>query len=287
MPVAAVLPFCVIATIGCASSQGRPATSAPALQVVTSAYPLAQAVASIGGGKVRVTDLIPQGSNPFTFRPDPNQISDVQRAGLFVFAGSSVQPGLESLLAVAANKVDVSTATSQQYFWLDPVAMRAAIPAIETAMENADRGNAGTFRSGARDLELELGSTGIDYQSTLSTCPRRTVFAADNAFAYVAKSYDLDYSPLGASTAPEPGSVSSESASVRAAGATAVFAETWVADSTVNAVASSAGVKVRTLDTLLAPPPGGWPRQATYLNLLESNLGHLSDALGCASSTTG
>jgi zinc transport system substrate-binding protein len=154
-------------------------------------------------------------------------------------------------------------------------------------MENADPANAETFRSGARDLEVELDSTGIDYQSTLSTCPRRTIFAADNAFFDLAKRYDLDYHSLGTASSQGPGSLAAESASVRSSGATAIFAESWVGDSRVNLVAHTAGAKVRTLDTLLAPPPGGWPRQATYVGLLESNLGRLSDALGCASSNPG
>ncbi|HEX4865223.1 MAG TPA: metal ABC transporter substrate-binding protein [Acidimicrobiales bacterium] len=271
---------------GCGVPAARPAADGPALQVVTSAYPIAQAVTLIGGGKARVIDLAPPGSNPFSFVAGQADLSQVQRARLFVFTGATVQPGFASAEAAAAQKVDLSSATSEPYFWLDPPAMRAAVQVIETAMEGADPSNARTFRTGARDLEVELDSTGIDYQSTLSTCPRRTVFTADDAFADLAKRYNLDYSPLGTAAPPEPGVVAAESASVRSSGATAIFGETWIADSTVNAVGRSAGVKVRTLDTLLAPPPGGWPRQANYLNLLESNLGQLSDALGCAGSST-
>ena len=275
----------VAASSGCGASP-RAAINSTSFEVVTSAYQLAQAAGFIAGGKARVTDLVPAGSNPFAFEPSSEQVSEVQRAGLFVFTGAKVQPGFSSAVGVAAHKVDVSSATSELFFWLDPPAMRAAVQVIETAMENADPANAGTFRSGARDLEVELDSTGIDYQSTLSTCPRRTIFAADNAFADLAKRYDLNYQSLGAASSQAPGRFAAESA-VRSSGATAIFAESWVGDSTVNLVARSAGAKVRTLDTLLAPPPGGWPRQATYVSLLESNLGRLSDALGCASSNPG
>lgn len=277
----------VTASSGCGDSTPRAATNPASFEIVTSSYPLAQAAAFIAGGKARVTDLVPAGSNPFAFEPDPVQVSEVQRAGLFVFTGASVQPGFAPAATVAPHQVDVSSAISEPYFWLDPPAMRAAVHIIETAMENADPANAATFRSGARDLEVELDSTGIDYQSTLSTCPRRTIFAADNAFADLAKRYDLTYHTLGAASSQGSGSLAAESAAVRSSGATAIFAESWVGDSRVNLVAQSAGAKVRTLDTLLAPPPGGWPRQATYVTLLESNLGHLSDALGCASSNPG
>ena len=254
------------------------------LEVLTTAYPLAQAVDMIGSGRARATDLVPPGSDPFTYQPTPSQLSEIHQAALVVLAGQAAQPALYEAGANAKQKVDASVAASEQYYWLDPTAMRQAVPSIEAALERADPANARAFRDGARALEVELDSTGIDYQSTLSACPRRTVFAADNAFAAVAGRYFLNYTPLGTSAVPDPATVKSESESVRSTGATSVFAETWVPSSVVGAVASEAGVKVRTLDTLLGPPPGGWPRQASYINLLESNLGHLSDALGCAGS---
>jgi zinc transport system substrate-binding protein len=272
---------------GCGGSVTHSARAEPPLEVVTTAFPLAQVVGLIGGGRAHVTDLVPPGSDPFTFRPTPAEDTEIQRAGLFVMAGQSVQPGVSADTATARPRLDVGTVTSEAYYWLDPQAMRQAIPAIETAMERAGPANAGSFRAGARALEVELDSTGIDYQSTLSTCPRRTLFAADGAFSAVARRYDLDFTALGAVPAPDAATITAESASVRSAGATTVFAETWVSASTVDAVAAGAGAKVRTLDTLLGPPPGGWPRQANYLNLLEANLGRLNDALGCAGSGAG
>jgi zinc transport system substrate-binding protein len=260
--------------------------SAPPLEVATAAYPVAQVVDLIGEGKAHAVDLVAPGSDPFAFEPGPGQENEVQRAGLLVLAGQGAQPGSYSLASAAKLKLDLGASASEPYFWLDPHAMREAVPVVEAAMERADPAHAGSFKAGARALEVELDSTAIDYESTLSTCPRRTVFAADDAFASVASRYDLDYTALGASPPNDTAKVTAESAAVRAAGATTVFSETWVSAPTVDAVAASAGVKVRTLDTLLGPPPGGWPRQVTYINLLESNLGRLNDALGCAGSST-
>lgn len=280
----AAVAVAVVSWAGCGGSTQRTGSRGPILQVLTAAYPLAQAVDMIGSGKARATDLVPPGSDPFTYQPTPNQISEIQQGGLLVLAGQRAQPAVYEAGANAKQKVDASMAASEQDYWLDPAAMRQAVPSIEGAMERADPANAPAFRDGARALDVELDSTSIDYQSTLSACPRRTVFAADNAFAGVARRYFLDYTPLGTALVPDPATVKSESDSVKSAGATSLFAETWEPASTVDAVAAQTGVKVRTLDTLLGPPPGGWPRQANYINLLESNLGHLSDALGCASS---
>ena len=299
----AVVVVALTAFAACSGSTPLHGHQALTLEVVTASYPVAQVVDLIGEGKAHATDLVPPGSDPFAFRPTAAQDSQIQQAGLLILAGQSVQPASYAASGSAKQKLDLGTAASEPSYWLDPPAMRQAVPAIEAAMERADPGDAGAYRAGARALEVELDSTAIDYQSTLSTCPRRTIFAADDAFAGVARRYDLDYhtlghtlrstlggtlgGTLGTSAPADPATIAAESASVRATGATAVFAETWVPAETVSSVAAAAGVKVRTLDTLLGPPPGGWPRQATYINLLESNLGRLNDALGCAGSSTG
>lgn len=275
----------MIVSAGCGSSSSGTLRSAPPLEVVTAAYPLAQVVDLIGEGKAHAADLVPPGADPFAFQPTAAQQAQIERAGLVVLAGEAVQPGTYAIVA-SGQKLDLGASAAEPYFWLDPAAMRQLVPIVEAAMERADPAHADAFKAGGRALEVELDSTAIDYQSTLSTCPRRTVFAADDAFASVARRYDLDYTALGTAAAPDPAKVASDAASVRSAGATAVFSETWVPPATVDAVAAAAGVKVRTLDTLLGAPPGGWPREATYINLLESNLGRFNDALGCAGSSS-
>lgn len=274
----------MIVTAGCGSSSSGTLRSAPPLEVVTAAYPLAQVVGLIGEGKAHAADLVPPGADPFAFQPTAAQQAQIERADLVILAGEALQPGTYAITA-PRQKLDLGASTAEPYFWLDPAAMRQLVPIVEAAMERADPAHAGAFKAGGRALEVELDSTAIDYQSTLSTCPRRTVFAADDAFASLARRYDLDYTALGTS-APDPAKVASEAASVRSAGATAIFSETWVPPATVDAVAAAAGAKVRTLDTLLGAPPGGWPREATYINLLESNLGRFNDALGCAGSSS-
>jgi ABC-type Zn uptake system ZnuABC Zn-binding protein ZnuA len=68
---------------------------------------------------------------------------------------------------------------------------------------------------------------------------------------------------------------------VRQSGSAAVVTEPWVSNAGVRAVAVVAHVKLHSLDTLVDPPQGGWPKGATYFALMEQDLGTLSSALGC------
>jgi ABC-type Zn uptake system ZnuABC Zn-binding protein ZnuA len=166
------------------------------------------------------------------------------------------------------------------FVWVDPAAMKAAVESIAAAMEAANPLAAGLYREGATAFGAEVSSDAIDYQSTLSTCSRTTILTADGAFASMAKDNGLTdvvigTSPLGAA---QVGTLAGQVG--RTDGR--IFTETWTPDGTVEQVASAVHAKVSTLDTLVGAPAGGWP-DSRYVDLLESNLGVLSSALGCES----
>lgn len=266
----------------CGSGSPTPRAAGPGLVVATGLYPLAQAVDQIGQGRANGDLVVPAGQNPLEYVPDAAGKAALSNAGLILLGPAGFQPSLDSAAgAMRATLVHVAPPAGGTYFWLDPAAMRDAVPQIAAAMESADPRDAATFKAGARAFEAALRSTDIDYQSTLSACPRRDVFMPDLAFAQTARAYGLIFHAIAGVDLPPAAVVRTAVAAIESAGATTVFVEPWVGQSTARAAAQAAGVKVRTLDTLLGAPPGGWPRQATYVNLLEANLGALSAALGC------
>ena len=177
--------------------------------------------------------------------------------------------------------------TDDPYVWLDPDLMGRAVAVIAAALAAANPPAAGVYRKNAEGFAAEMKSTAIDYQSTLSTCPRRTIATADGAFAAMARQYGLEDLIVGAAEEPAPADVASATGRVKAAGLTTVFAEPFVPTGTVQAVAAAAHARVRNLDPLSGPPAGGWPHHPDYVQLLEQNLGALSAALGCPNTETG
>jgi zinc transport system substrate-binding protein len=242
--------------------------------VVTALYPLQQAVRQIGQTKVTVTDVVPPGADPFTYQLTPTQVAQVRAADLAVEVGGGFQPSFE-----AAARATRRVWSLPAYTWLEPTAMSTATSGLTEAMAEANPQAAAFYRQGDRAFSVELRSTGIDYQSTLSTCPVNVIFTADSAFSGMAQEYGLHDQVLG--TDPSPGAVAAGVAKVGSSEATTVFSEPWATDTVVSAVANRAHLKVRSLDNLIGPPAGGWPRSATYITLLEANLGALSTALGC------
>lgn len=262
---------------------------APVLDVTTGLYPLGEAVQLIGQNKARVTDVVPDGSNPFTYALTASQTEAVHHSGLAVEVGGGFQPPFERAAAGARATVAVRPAVGgnggagDPYVWLDPAGMGRAVTTIAAAMERADPDAAPLFRRNATSLQAEISSLGIDYSSTLSACPGTVLVTPDDAFNSMAAAYGRRTVVVG--PAPSSAQVAAAARTVQQVTSTPVVTEPWVNDDGVAAVAAAAHVKLRTLDTLAAFPAGGWPSGADYFSLMEQNLGTLSSLLGCGPST--
>jgi len=288
--VRAAIALALIAITAASCGAGSSADpNAPVLNVYTGLYPLAQAIEQIGQGKVTVTDVVPAGVDPATYVLDRQQLAQVRQAGLVVEIGDGFQPSFENAAAASPHVVTLQSTlrASDPYVWLDPNVMQQAVASMAKAMEAANPAAAGLYRDGEQAFAASVESTGIDYESTLSACPRSTIFTADDAFGALSRDYGLRDDVVGSGAGLSQTAVDAAANEVEATGATTVFAEPWVSDGAIDGVAGVAHAKIRTLDTLTGPPEGGWPPQADYLTLLESNLGILSAALGCPDTATG
>ena len=266
---------------GCSSSLPKSVSGAPVLSVVTGLWPLAQAAGEIGGDKVAVDDLIPSGTDPFAYQPDAAATRILHSSGLVLEVGGGFQPGFEQAAQGAPKVLGVraTTGTDDPYVWLDPVTMGRAVGSIADAMAAANPAAAPLYRSNAGALQDEIRSLGMDYSSTLSSCPGTTIVVPDPAFTAMAGQYGLQAHVIGPS--PTPSRVAAEKAGLQTGRAVAALTQPWVDNSGVEQVAAAAGLKVRAVDTLALPPAGGSPQQNTYFARMEQILGVVSGALGC------
>jgi zinc transport system substrate-binding protein len=270
-----------LAVTGCQAGSGAPQRTS-SIEVVTGLYPLAQAAAQVGGSAVTVNDVVPAGADPRTYQLSPAQVAAVHQASVVLLAGPGFQPSLDAAAGGARRVLDLQAAlsTTDPYVWLDPPMMGRAVAALAASLEAANPAAMSVYRNGAQAFSAEVASTGIDYQSTLSVCPDRTIVTADGAFLGMARSYGLTDQALVPAAQTGQG-LQAAAAAARAAGATTAFREPFVTDGPIDAVAAAAHLKVRVLDPLTGTPPGGWPRPADYLRLMEANLGALNSALDC------
>jgi zinc transport system substrate-binding protein len=270
----------------CTSALSKSVAGAPVLSVATGLWPLAQAAIAIGGDKAAVVDVVPAGADPLTFQPDAPMIGLLRRSGLVLEMGGGFQPALERAAegAPAITRLQAGLGGADPYVWLDPASMDRAVEAIADAMSAADPGAASLYQRNAVAYQDQVRSLGIDYSSTLSTCPGHTIVVPDGAFSAMAADYGLDQVVVGPSP---PASQVAADRSRLVTGGVAALREPWVDDGGVTEVAASAGMGVHAVDTLAGPPAtpvaggGAAAGQGAYFARMEQDLAVISGALGC------
>lgn len=283
-PVRGRLAAVLVAVTATATACGVTHVNAPLLTVVTAVYPLAQAVADVGAGQVRVVDLARSGVDPRTMVLSPAEIREVHDASLVVDVGGGFQPSVESAAGGAAHVLTLLPAVggTNPYLWLDPHLMERVGALLQRALTRREPAAEAVFRDGEEVLASELQSVDIDYQNSLSDCPDKTLVTADDAFARLTDQYGLVDRAVGTGTNPPAATVRAAAAAITTSRSNTAFTEPFVASTTVTAAAEVAGVKVRLLNTLTTPPASGAPQTVTYSNLMEQNLSAISGALRCA-----
>lgn len=281
----------------------RGAVGEGGLNVVASFYPLAFAAESIGGSRVRVTNLTKQGAEPHDLELTPSDVATVADAGLVVFE-RGLAPAVDdaaSQQAAPGHALDVSTAaelnlrytalrgaggapgaTVDPHFWLDPLRYRSAAAAIATALQRLDPPGANTYRGNATAFEGRLTRLDAAMRHGLAHCARTEIVTSHNAFGYLAQRYGLTQvgiTGLNPDAEPDPGALARVSDFVRHHGVTTVYAETLVSPAIADTVARETGATVATLDPIEGLPSSSAGRD--YFTVMGANLATLRTGQGC------
>ena len=156
---------------------------------------------------------------------------------------------------------------------------------IRDALSAADPGHAESYAAAADAFAHELVALETDtIAPLLADLPveERVFITSHDAMGYLATTYDFAVIATiqgGMDTMIEPSArdVAEFIDTVRESGVSAIFADTQIADSTMRAIASEAGVELRGLfaDTL---SDSDGPA-ATYIDYMRHNLSSIVDAL--------
>jgi zinc transport system substrate-binding protein len=272
------------ASMGVSGCGGRaPARAAgppPArIDVVVSVFPLAQLTSYIGGSAVDVTDLAPPEVQPQGLTLTVAQRKALGHAALVIDVGDGYQPAVESAAMSARRHLSVLPGVSKQAqpyeFWLDPYLMASAGTLIGSALASVDPAERSLFEDGSRNFAAVANSIESDLESTFTDCTLSKFVTSDSAFSRLAASFSL------VDVAVDTTSVKEAAAIVSQGSLPAVFSEVGVPSGQVQAVASSAGVSVKSLNPIeLAPEPDA-QAPPTYFAAMEGNLTALEGPLDC------
>ena len=293
---------------GCGSGSGdpTPASGTSPVDVVASFYPLQYVTESVGGSRVRVTNLTTPGAEPHDLELAPRQVAELGDADLVVYL-SGFQPAVDDAVASQASaaldvaeQIDLAPRRASDdhgdehaddhgdesvdpHFWLDPLLMAAAGEAVAARLAEVDPDGAETYIANAASLRAELEDLDAEMQQGLGSCEVDLLVTSHAAFGYLADRYgfsQVGISGLDPDSEPDPRAMAEVADLVRENNITTVYSEVLVDPALAEAVAAEAGATTAVLD----PVEGITPSSAgdDYPSVMRANLATLREGQGCA-----
>ena len=268
------------------------------LRVVTTVAPLRSIVENVGGERVLVVGLVPEGVNSHTYDPPPSAAADIARADLIVLNGLNLElPALELAQANRADDAPIlllgdsalppeeyvydfsfprSEGNPNPHLWTAPHLAAVYAELVRDALIALDPDGAAAYRRNSERFTARLAQLDEAIARATATIPpeRRKLLTYHDSFPYFAPRYGLEV--IGAVqpsdfSEPSPAEVAALIAQLREARVPAIFGSEVFPSEVLDTIAREAGVvQVSTLSDDDLPGRRGDPENTLIAMLVEN-----------------
>jgi zinc transport system substrate-binding protein len=189
------------------------------LKVIATIFPIYDFARNIGGDKIKVTMLLPPGTDAHHYELKPKDIINVGKADIFLFTNFEMEQWAYKIINAAdknTNMLAIETGNGatllplnheeeheerdhhdsgfDPHIWLDMDNAQKMVDNITAAFIKKDSRNSDYYLKNAQNYKLKLISLDQRYRTELTRCKMKTILHAGHwAFAYLAKRYNLKY----------------------------------------------------------------------------------------------
>lgn len=277
------------------------------LNVVTTVSPITNIIYNIGGERINLSGIVPEGTNSHTFEPAPSDAKKLAQADLIFVNGLNLE--LPTLRLAEANKKEGAeiillgeqTITSDEYvydfsfpkeagspnphLWPNPMhALRYAEIARDALIER-DPANADDYRQNYDAFKARIQALDLAIKETIDSIPaeNRKLLTYHDSWAYFAPRYGMTV--IGAIqpadfAEPSAREVSNLIKQLRNENVPAIFGSEVFPSPILDQIAREAGVQY--IDTLRDDDLPGQPGDPnhSYLGLMVEDVRIMAEALG-------
>ena len=296
----------VATTAACGGGEGDEAR-ASTIRVVTTVSPIRNIIENVGGDRVTVTAIVPEGTNSHTFEPSPSVARDIAEADLIVANGLNLElPTLELAEANRRDSVEIlllgeATVSPEKYvydfsfpraggdpnphLWTDPMLAGEYARHVRDTLSRIDPDGAVYYATNTAAFVARLEALDAAIRAAVATVPesQRVLLTYHDSFPYFGPRYG--FTIIGAIqpsdfSEPSPREVAELVEQIRAAKAPAIFGSEVFPSEVLETIAQEAGaVQVGSLrDDDLPGDPG--EAENTYLAMMVENVRTIVASLG-------
>lgn len=286
----AVLIVCLSAIVSfyACGSQNSGETENGKVKVSVTFNALYEFTKAVGGDKVDISTIIPDGTEPHDFEPKAQDLVALSKAQVFIYNGLGMEVWVEDAITAAGNAsliaVDASngitpiteseeTAARGQHdphIWLSLKCAETEAANIKDALIKADPTNKDYYEQNCADYVAKLESLYNDYSEKFASVEKKSFVTGHAAFAYLCRDFDLSQKSVEdvfAEGEPSAKQLTELVEYCTQSGVTTIFAEKMASPEVSETLAGEVGAKVETIYTIESAEDG-----LTYLERMENNL---------------
>lgn len=277
------------------------------LRVVSTVSPITNIVYNIGGDRIQLAGLIPEGVNSHTFEPTPGDARKLAQAHLIFVNGlnlelptmklaeANLRPGAE--IVTLADKTitrdewvfDFSFPEEKgdpnPHLWLNPMHALRYAEIVRDTLSERDPANAGYYADNYGDFKARIEALDQAIRAAITTIPpdNRKLVTYHDSFAYFAPRYGMTViaaiQPSDFSE-PSPREVADIIQQLRQVGVPAIFGSEVFPSPVLDRIGEEAGV--RFVDTLRDDDLPGRPGdpEHSYIGMMVEDVRTMTRALG-------
>lgn len=301
--ILSIITVCLLLVISGCSSTTETAETIPEgkLPVVVSFHAMGELARAIGGDKVDVRTIIPDGEEPHDFQPKATDLAALKTAKVFIMNGLGLeQSWSDKALQSAANKDicivtasdgtdpihvpmkhifhhDPTTDPTDPHVWLSLTNAQIESHNICNAYCTVDPANAAYYEQRYADFVAKTDALAAAYKDRFAAAPQKTFVTSHAAFAYMARDFGLTQKSLTnvfASGEPSARNLTELADFCKVSHIRIIFLENMESPKIAETLASDAGASLEGLDTMESSDG-----DKTYLDVMAENLEKIAASL--------
>ena len=293
-----ILGVCLVLGTGCAC---RPALDKSGdtgkIKVMVSFDAMREFVEAVGGDKVEVSVIIPDGTEPHAFEPKAEDLKGLHDARLFVYNGLGMEPWAEQAAQAAKNDKLVMVNASQgitpikntdpdeirehgaedPHSWLSLCNAKAEVRNIMEALVQADPANQAYYEQNGEAYIGQLDQLQQEYQPKFQAVSQKQFVTGHAAFAYFCRDFGLQQNSVEdvfAEGEPNAAQLAELIGYCRTHQVKTIFAEDMASPDVSKTLAREVGAKVETIYTMESHEDA-----KSYLERMRDNLAKIYQSL--------
>lgn len=269
------------------------------IKIAVTFNPLKEFTEAVGGDKVQVETIIPNGSEPHDFDPRAKDLINIENADIFVYNGLNMEPWVDKVISNLQNKdiikvessknvnaIEVEEHESEEghehgaydpHTWLGLTSAKVQAKNITDALIKIDEKNKDFYEKNYKQFEGELDKLLNEYKPKFQALKNKNFVTGHAAFAYFCRDFGLKQNSIEgvfAEGEPTPKKLKVLTDYCKENKVKTIFVEDMVSPKVSETLAKEVGANIKTIYTVEASEDN-----KSYIQSMESNIKEVYESL--------